>query len=86
MAGIANKDGSNPGYSLLFQHYTGQIRQLFSKDQNIWSGGSNLDIVVGSNARNGTPLTTGTYKKDNITWVKSALQSENRFVTNQAGK
>lgn len=54
---------------LFFQHYTGQIRQLVSKDKNAWAGGSNSDVVIGSNARNGTPLTVGGYTKDQIRWV-----------------
>lgn len=55
---------------LFFQHHTGQIRQLISTDGNDWVGVTNSDVIIGSNARNGTPLALGYYQdKDDITWV-----------------
>lgn len=54
---------------LAFQHYTGQIRQLVARDNNAWSGGSGSDVIVGSNARNRTPLASTQYTRDKKFWV-----------------
>ncbi|MCJ1265760.1 hypothetical protein MMC22_005640 [Lobaria immixta] len=64
---ISSQDNSKSSY-LFFQHYSGQIRQLVSHNMNAWTGGSNSDVIVGSNARNGTPLTVGSYIEDKILW------------------
>ncbi|MCJ1430517.1 hypothetical protein MMC29_008435 [Sticta canariensis] len=55
---------------LLFQHYTGQIRQLTLNDNGFtWAEGSSSDVIVGSDVRNATPIAVASYEKDNISWT-----------------
>ena len=63
-----NRHGETP--FLLFQHYTGQIRQLTLNDNGLtWAEGSSSDVIVGSDVRNATPIAVASYEKDNISWV-----------------
>lgn len=71
---------------LLFQHYTGQIRQLKLDDNGLtWAEGSSSDVVVGSDVRNATPIAVGSYETDNISWVPNAMLHYHKLMTDLTG-
>ncbi|KZF22925.1 hypothetical protein L228DRAFT_238822 [Xylona heveae TC161] len=67
---------SDVGIDLFYQHYTGEIRNLIL--QNNASAGQDAEIVVPSNARNGTSLTAISYNKNNtLTWHVFYIDTNN---------
>lgn len=57
-------DGSTNNFWIFFQHHSGQIRKSFTTQEG-WSGGTNNDVVVSSDVKNGTPISASSF------WAKS---------------
>ncbi|KAI9845304.1 MAG: hypothetical protein M1837_004926 [Sclerophora amabilis] len=58
----------NAGFALYSQHHDGEIRKYEFLDDS-WTGGFGDDVVVSSNARNGTPLMALSYViRDELIW------------------